>query len=109
MSRSSRSHRGGEAPAAPDGDAKVGALSEKEANAHSESVGRIETGGSEETEALMTVKVELALANMEENGLDRTPDEKRARNVIGGKMCQGKIRMRASCSPTGQSAWGARV
>ena len=32
----------------------------------------------------MTVEVELALANMEENGLDRTPDEKRARNAIGG-------------------------
>ena len=40
---------GGEAPAAPDDDAKVGAPSEKEANAHSESVGRIKTGGSEET------------------------------------------------------------
>ena len=33
---------------------------------------------------MMNVKEELALANMEENGLGRTPDEKKARNAKGG-------------------------
>ena len=60
-------------------------MSEKEENDQSESGGRVETGGSEEAEELMTVKVELALAKKEESSLERKPDEKSARNAIKGE------------------------
>ena len=100
---------GGEAPAAPDKDAAVGAANEQEAEAPCISGKTIETGGGAATAALMMVKVELALAKTEETGLSTTPDEKGAGNVMGGKMRRGKTRMMASCSPTIQSVWGARV
>ena len=53
---------GGEAPAAPDDDATVGAPSEQVAEAPSNSGMTIETGGGAATAALMAVKVEMALA-----------------------------------------------
>ena len=54
-----------------------------EASCHSGKT--IETGGGVATAALMAVKVDLALAKMEETGQDRTPDEKGVRYAIGGE------------------------
>ena len=53
---------GGEAPAAPEEDAKEGAANEKVAEAPCKREMTIETGGSVESAELMSVKVELALA-----------------------------------------------
>ena len=100
---------GGEAPAAKDDEADVGEAKEKVANDHSKSGGRIETGVTVEAEALMTVKEELAFANMKENGSGRTPDDKRARNAKGG---DDEIRENADegvMLPHETNVWRARV
>ena len=96
---------GGEAPAAQVDDAKCKKVDFEE----SECGGRVETGGSREAEHLMSVKVELAMAKTAEDGRSTTTDENDARKAIGGMMRIQGMRMRASCSPTRQNVWGARV
>ena len=96
---------GGEAPAAQE----VNAMREKIESDNSESGGRMETGGSREAEHLMSVKVELALAKTEEDGRSKKTDENGVRKAIGGKMRLLSMRLRASCFPTRQNVWGARV
>ena len=55
------------------------------ADAPSKSVSTIETGGSAATDALMSVKVEMAIGKTGGNGPVRSDEEKGVRNAIGGE------------------------
>ena len=75
----------GEAPAAPDDDAKVVAPSEQVTGASKNCTVRIETGGSATKAAIMRVKEELAVVKMRGTDQERTTDEKGVRKVNGGE------------------------